>query len=180
MLRHTWLHSDKPWMKSAQAWRQMARTDLAFLLAVILHRPDIEHPWLWARCREVEAEPDGYLDIWAREHYKSTIVTYGLTIRDILANYGDNAPGPWAAQGIEPSFGIFSHTRPIAKSFLRHRPRQAVAKVVRGRRNHRPAQVEREGVDARGVGAGRLAADVASLQRLRLRRRGGAEIRAHG
>lgn len=97
----------------------MARTDLAFLLAVLLGRRDIEHPWLWARCREVEAEPDGYLDVWAREHYKSTIITFGLTIQDILANHGDNPPGLWAAQGIEPTFGLFSHTRPTAKKFLR-------------------------------------------------------------
>ncbi len=97
----------------------MARTDLAFLLAVILNRPDIEHPWLWERCREVEAEPDGHLDIWAREHYKSTIITFGLTIQDILANHGDNPTGRWGRDGTEPSFGIFSHTRPTAKKFLR-------------------------------------------------------------
>lgn len=95
----------------------MARTDLAFLLSVILGRPDIEHPWLWARCREVESEPDGYLDIWAREHYKSTIITFGLTLQDILASHGDNPIGPWA--GKDPTFGIFSHTRPTAKKFLR-------------------------------------------------------------
>ena len=97
----------------------MARTDLAFLLAVILNRSDIEHPWLWERCREVETEPNGYLDIWAREHYKSTIITFGLTVMDILANHGNEAPGAWAKQGIEPTFGIFSHTRPTAKKFLR-------------------------------------------------------------
>jgi hypothetical protein len=43
--------------------------------------------------------------LWAREHGKSSIITYGLTIQDIL-----NDP--------EETFGIFSHTRDIAKSFL--------------------------------------------------------------
>ena len=100
-------------------FRRLARTDLPFLLSIILNRPDIEHPWLWARCREVEAEPDGFLDVWAREHYKSTIITFGLTIQDVIANHGDNPTGKWAAQGIEPTFGIFSHTRPSAKKFLR-------------------------------------------------------------
>lgn len=99
--------------------RQLARTDLYFLLRYLLRRPDIEHPWLWARCVEVQNDPDGCLDIWAREHYKSTIITFGLTIQEILANHGEHPSGRWAKAGIEPTFGIFSHTRPSAKKFLR-------------------------------------------------------------
>lgn len=77
----------------------------------------MEHPWLFDRCREVEAAPNGMLDLWAREHYKSTIITFGKTIQDILASHGDDPLPEW--DGLyEPSFGIFSHTRPIAKGFL--------------------------------------------------------------
>jgi phage terminase large subunit-like protein len=54
----------------------------------------------------VQAAPDDHLDLWAREHYKSTVITFGLNIQDIL-----NDP--------EVTIGIFSHTRPIAKGFLR-------------------------------------------------------------
>jgi len=71
-----------------------------------LNRRDIEKQWLFERCREVQASPNGHLDLWAREHYKSTIITLGLTIQDIL-----NDP--------EVTVGIFSHTRPLAKRFLR-------------------------------------------------------------
>lgn len=72
----------------------------------------MENPWLLARCREVQASPNGHLDLWAREHYKSTIITFGLTLQDILRTHGEGA------EGDECTIGIFSHTRPIAKGFL--------------------------------------------------------------
>lgn len=87
----------------AQAF--LCRYDLFYLLSVALKRRDIDRDWLYARCREVEREPDGYLDIWPRDHYKSTIITFGRTIQDILRDP-------------ESTVGIFSHTRPTAKAFL--------------------------------------------------------------
>lgn len=85
---------------------EWCKLDLYFLLRYGLHRDDCDNDWVFARCREVQSDPDGYLDLWAREHYKSTVITFGLTIQDIL-----NDP--------EITVGIFSHTRPIAKAFLR-------------------------------------------------------------
>ena len=76
-----------------------------------LGRKDIERQWLFERCREVQQNPDGYLDLWAREHYKSTIITFGKTIQDILVD-------------ANVTVGIFSHTRPIAKAFLRQIKRE--------------------------------------------------------
>lgn len=102
--------------------RNLARTDLYFLLRYGFKRPDVEHQWLFDRCKEVQADPNGYLDLWAREHYKSTIITYAKTVQDILASHGDNPLEEW--NGIEPTFGIFSHTRPIAKGFLRQIKRE--------------------------------------------------------
>ena len=97
--------------------RLLARTDLYFLLRYLLNRPDVEHPWLFERVRMVQENPDGHLDLWARGHYKSTVITYAKTIQDILASHGDNPLFTW--RGLEPTFVIFSHTRPIAKAFLR-------------------------------------------------------------
>lgn len=88
-----------------QTLRYLATSDLFFLLTYVLKRKDIDRDWLYDRCREVQQSPNGYLDLWSREHYKSTIITYGLTILDILNNP-------------EITVGIFSHTRPIAKAFL--------------------------------------------------------------
>jgi len=97
--------------------RNLCRTDLYFLLRYILNRPDVERPWLFDRCREVQAGPNGYLDLWAREHYKSTIITFAKTIQDILQSHGEEPLPEW--NGREATIGIFSHTRPIAKKFLR-------------------------------------------------------------
>lgn len=88
-----------------EALRQLTREDLFFLMTTACKRKDMDRDWLYDRCREVEANPDGYLDLWAREHYKSTIITFGKSLQDILINP-------------EITIGIFSHTRPIAKGFL--------------------------------------------------------------
>jgi len=98
-------------LEAREVVRWTGRNDLYFLLRYLLHRKDCEQTslradWVFARCREVQAAPDGHLDLWAREHYKSTIITFALTISDLL-----NDP--------ELTFGIFSHTRDIAKAFLR-------------------------------------------------------------
>ena len=99
------------------ALRYLARTDLFFLLTEICGRRDIERQWLFDRCREVQLSPNGHLDLWAREHYKSTIITFGKGLQDILSSHGEDPLPEWG--GRESTMGIFSHTRPIAKGFLR-------------------------------------------------------------
>lgn len=89
-----------------EALRTLCREDLFFLLTIGCKRKDIDKPWLYDRCREVESKPNGHLDLWAREHYKSTIITFGQSIRDIITDPDHTL------------IGIFSHTRPIAKGFL--------------------------------------------------------------
>lgn len=105
-----------------KAKRHLARNDLFFLLAVICKRKDVNHDWLFARCREVQANPNGYLDLWAREHYKSTVITFGLSLQDILASHGDD-PEPRYG-GREVTIGFFSYNRPLAKDFLKQIKRE--------------------------------------------------------
>lgn len=108
--------------------RHLARTDLYYLLRYVLGREDIEREWLFQRCLEVEAGPNGYLDLWAREHYKSTVITFAKTIQDILASHGENPLPVWG--GREITVGIFSHTRPNAKGFLRQIKREFEGNAV--------------------------------------------------
>lgn len=94
--------------------RRLCRTDLYFLLTVIMGRKDMKKQWLFDRCREIQNNPDGYLDLWAREHYKSTIITLGKSIQDILRSHG------WfPLDDRECTIGIFSHTTSISVGFLR-------------------------------------------------------------
>lgn len=90
---------------------ELGRRDLYFLLVHLLGRKDLEHDWIFARCKELTASPDGHLDLWAREHCKSSLITFGLTIQDIVRDP-------------ESTIGIFSHTRPMAKGFLKQIKRE--------------------------------------------------------
>ena len=97
--------------------RELCRADLFYLLVRACRRVDMLHPWVYARCREVEESPNNHLDLWSRGHFKSSLITFGLTIQDILKDPN-------------VTIGIFSHTRPIAKAFLRQIMRELEGNAV--------------------------------------------------
>lgn len=92
-------------------WAEMSRRDLWFLMRYVLGTQAIPvikagHPWAFARVREVQKDPNGHIDIWAREHLKSSIISTGLLNLDVL-----NDP--------ESTHLILSHVKPIARALAR-------------------------------------------------------------
>jgi phage terminase large subunit-like protein len=79
--------------------------DRFYLLIGLLGRADAMHPWVFDRTREVEADPDGYIDLWARFHFKSTSITTTGAIQEVLCDP-------------EITIAIFSVIKPTAVEFL--------------------------------------------------------------
>ncbi len=91
--------------KSYPVMKELCKHDLFFLLTKMLGVSFADNDFVFDRCREVKKNPNGYLDLWSREHFKSTIITYALTIQDILRDP-------------EITIGIFCFTSSAAKNFL--------------------------------------------------------------
>lgn len=86
--------------------RALLLNDLWFLLYFGMGYSVANHPFWVDVCREVEDGPKDFtLDLWAREHGKSSIITKGETIQ-------------FALKYPEKSTGIFSYVKPLAKKFL--------------------------------------------------------------
>ena len=109
-------------MKSAEkrgeldGWRRaMCRNDLYYLgvyelgMKFMYYVEDEDNvtfrPWIFNRCWEIQNDPDFHVDVWARGHFKSTIITILKTIQDILRNP-------------EITVCIYSYNAEIAQGFV--------------------------------------------------------------
>lgn len=89
-----------------RVFRGMLRDNLWSITAFVLKIPCAFHPWWVRTCREVQEGPEtNTLDIWARGHGKSSIVTSARTIQMILRDP-------------EESVCIFSYTKAAATKFF--------------------------------------------------------------
>lgn len=94
-------------------YRALILNDLWFVLYFVVKpfsdtpgRERANHPFIVNACNELQDGPEDFtLDIWAREHFKSSIITIAETIK-----YQMGHP--------ECCTGIFSYVAPKAKQFL--------------------------------------------------------------
>lgn len=73
--------------------RHLIKDDLFFIVFFVMEIPPANHPFVVQMCHDIEAgskdggiSRTGTLDIYAREHFKSTVITMGLTIKRIVNN----------------------------------------------------------------------------------------------
>ena len=86
--------------------RQLLQEDLWAFVYFGIKNPLANHPFVVNACKEIQEDAGDSLELWARDHLKSTIITVGRTCQRIL-----NDP--------ELRISIFSATRPLAVSFLK-------------------------------------------------------------
>lgn len=87
--------------------RSVFATDLWFLLRYGFEIEKADHPFVVRMCKAVQSGPrTDTLDIWARFHFKSSIITQGETFQ-------------FAVKNPDKCTGIFCYARPAAKKPLR-------------------------------------------------------------
>lgn len=70
-----------------KAWmRYMARNNLFFLCVYILDMDYVDHDFGYRFCAEIDEKKWGRIWVCAREHFKSTLLTFASTIQEIIRN----------------------------------------------------------------------------------------------
>lgn len=66
--------------------RFMCKKNLFFLCVYILDMHYVDHDFAYAFCAEIDYKKWGRIWVLAREHFKSTLLTFAATIQDIIRN----------------------------------------------------------------------------------------------
>lgn len=82
-------------------FRTLILNDLWFFVYFVMRNPLANHPFIIKACAEIENEKGDTLQVWARDHLKTTIISVGRTCQEVLQNP-------------EERIAIFSATRPLA------------------------------------------------------------------
>ena len=146
---------------------EMGRSDLFFFIVYILGRKDLNTDWHFDRIREVQAEPNGTLNLWFRGSGKTSIITHGMTIWNIMQNpeitIGICSWSRRAAVDIVKAIKTELESNELLKSLypdvLYDNPESESVRwteekglVVRRKSNKREATVEGTGLDTQATG----------------------------
>ncbi len=101
-----WLNENYDTSKGRKFLYTQGKNDLFFLMYFILDIRPVNHPWLVPKIYDIQDNHDRTLDLWSRETFKSTSLSFALPIRELINNP-------------EERIVIFSNTRDLAKDFLR-------------------------------------------------------------
>ena len=93
--KYTQLFQNATALEYSAITRHLALHDLFFLLVFVLGRKDANKDWLFERCREVQKNPDGYLDLWFRDGYKAEALDTPTWTITGWKNHGDLEIGDW-------------------------------------------------------------------------------------
>lgn len=100
-------------------YRRLILTDLFFILHFIMGIDKANHPFVVDQCHMMQSGPKSdTLDIWARFHFKSLLITQAETLQFHLDD--GKVPGTnfYGYDGVNSCTGILAYARPAAKKFL--------------------------------------------------------------
>jgi hypothetical protein len=86
-------------------FQKLLKSDLYFLMVYGLNKKFLKTQYIYDLCQEIQDDCDNVMNLWARGHLKSTLITFGNTIRRLL-----NRPDTTAC--------IFSFNNATAKDFF--------------------------------------------------------------
>lgn len=95
------MRKEKPLMNELNIFRNIIQQDLWFFVYFVMKNPLANHPFIVEACKEIQDETGDSLEVWARDHLKTTIISIARPCQKIL-----NDP--------ERRIGIFSAVRPLA------------------------------------------------------------------
>lgn len=94
-------HIKNPGWNEPNIIRTAALQDLWFLLYFVMKHRLANHPFVVEMCKEIQAETGDSVEMYARDHMKTSVITVGRTVQKVLQNP-------------DRRIGIFSATRPLA------------------------------------------------------------------
>ena len=91
--------------KAGSLQKSLILDDLFFIVCFIMEIPGANNPFVVQACQEVEKGDDYFIYLWAREHFKTSIITIAQTIQ-------------YSLQNPDHASAILCATRPLAKKIL--------------------------------------------------------------